>query len=91
MQEPFTSVINSVLSVGHGLPIPKQFKGELSKTRLFTYDHFLMIESDPRIVQRSRMVNYTMKGYFKDNVLNGQGSRALQLGLLEILSWDQLL
>ena len=52
MQEPFTSVINSVLSVGHGLPIPKQFKGELSKTRLFTYDHFLMIESDPRIEKR---------------------------------------
>ena len=43
---------NSILSMGKGLPIPKQIEAELSKTRLFTYDHFLMVESDPSIEKR---------------------------------------
>jgi len=49
MQEPFTKMVNTLLTVGQGLPVPKQFAGELSKTRLFSYDHFLMIETDPKV------------------------------------------
>ena len=43
------SMANHVLGQGKGLPVPKQVEQDLSMTRLFTYDHFLMIESDPRI------------------------------------------
>ncbi len=36
----------------NGIPVPKQIEQELSQTRLFTYDRFLMIESDPKIEKR---------------------------------------
>ena len=49
LKEPAIKMTNSFLGMGKGLPIPKQIEAELSKTRLFTYDHFLMVESDPSI------------------------------------------
>lgn len=52
LKEPAIKMTNSFLGMGRGLPIPKQIEAELSKTRLFTYDHFLMVESDPSIEKR---------------------------------------
>lgn len=49
---PLTKLINGYLSTGYGIPIPHHISQELSKTRVFTYDHFLMIESDPQIESR---------------------------------------
>ena len=45
-------MFNTLLGTGRGLPIPKSVGAELSKTRMFTYDNFLMIESDPKIEKR---------------------------------------
>jgi len=47
LSKPLTKLINGFLSTGYGLPIPHHISQELSKTRVFNYDHFLMIESDP--------------------------------------------
>lgn len=52
LKGPAIKMTNSFLGMGRGLPIPKQIEAELSKTRLFTYDHFLMVESDPSIEKR---------------------------------------
>lgn len=52
LKGPAIDMANKLLGIGKGLPIPKEIEAELSKTRLFTYDHFLMIESDPRIERR---------------------------------------
>jgi len=49
---PFQSLVNQRIADGFGLPVPKPFNSELSKTRLFTYDKFLLIESDPQISNR---------------------------------------
>jgi len=47
LAKPLMKLINGFLSTGFGLPIPHHISQELSKTRVFNYDHFLMIESDP--------------------------------------------
>jgi len=52
LSKPLTKLINGFLSTGYGLPIPHHISQELSKTRVFNYDHFLMIESDPQIENR---------------------------------------
>jgi hypothetical protein len=52
LAKPLTKLINGFLSTGYGLPIPHHISQELSKTRVFNYDHFLMIESDPQIENR---------------------------------------
>lgn len=49
---PLQTLVNTVLSSGQGLPIPGSLKNELSHTRMFSYDHFLMVESDPQIQDR---------------------------------------
>ena len=55
LKEPAIKFTNTFLGIGKGLSLPKQIESELSKTRLFTYDHFLMIESDPSIEKRVTM------------------------------------
>ena len=52
LRGPGVNMFNTILGTGRGLPIPKSIGAELSKTRMFTYDSFLMIESDPRIEKR---------------------------------------
>jgi hypothetical protein len=52
LAKPLTKLINGFLSTGYGLPIPGPIAGELTMTRVFNYDHFLMIESDPQIENR---------------------------------------
>lgn len=49
LSQPAVKMFNTLLSIGRGLPIPSEIETELAQTRMFTYDHFLMIESDPRI------------------------------------------
>jgi len=52
LSKPLTKLINGYLSTGYGLPIPHHISQDLSKTRVFNYDHFLMVESDPKIESR---------------------------------------
>ena len=48
------SVLNSILATGRGLPVPKHVEQEFGHTRLFTYDEFLMVETDPHIEKTIR-------------------------------------
>ena len=52
LEQPLIDVVNTLLATGRGLPIPKRINSVVSKTRLFTYDHFLMVETDPRIEKK---------------------------------------
>ena len=52
LSQPAIRMFNTLLGIGRGLPIPSEIETELAQTRMFTYDHFLMIESDPRFEQR---------------------------------------
>lgn len=65
LKDPAIRMVNSFLGIGKGLPIPKQIESELSRTRLFTYDHFLMVESDPsiekRVTEKLHMITDTLQ------------------------------
>ena len=52
LSEPLETIMNSQLAGGWGLPIPRHISQEISKTRVFNYDHFIMVESDPQIEAR---------------------------------------
>ena len=54
LADPFAQLVNAELGTGYRLPIPSKQKQELSQTKLFTYDHFIMVESDPQITTRVR-------------------------------------
>ena len=49
---PLMTIANSQLSSGVALPVPPVLKEELSRSRLFVYDHFVMLEADPQIADR---------------------------------------
>ena len=49
---PFSTLINTQLIQGFQLPLPRGIRDDLSKTRLFTYDRFILIESDPQVQKR---------------------------------------
>ena len=47
--EPFMRLANEKLTEGYGLPLPGNMTRSFEKTRMFIYDGFLMIESDPQL------------------------------------------
>lgn len=47
--EPFMRLANEKLYEGYGLPMPGTMKKSFTKTRMFNYDGFLLIESDPQM------------------------------------------
>ena len=47
--EPFMRMANEKLTEGYGLPVPGTLSKTFKKTRMFVYDGFLMIESDPQL------------------------------------------
>ena len=49
---PFTTLINSQLVQGYQLPLPRTLQQDLSQTRMYTYDSFIMIESNPQVQQK---------------------------------------
>ena len=51
---PFAQLVNHELASGYRLPVPAKQSQELSQTKLFTYDHFIMVESDPQFTTRVR-------------------------------------
>lgn len=40
---------NTQLAAGYGLTVSRPLMNKLSRTRLFNYDGFLMIEADPQL------------------------------------------
>ena len=67
---PFAQVVNYELASGYRLPIPARQSRELSQTRLFTYDHFLMVESDPQITTRVRAKALKMTNHIEQKINN---------------------
>ena len=58
VMSPIQTVINQKISESFGIPVPKPFKNEFAKSRLYTYERFLLIESDPDVMTRvSTQVN----------------------------------
>lgn len=49
LKDPGVKVVNQMIENGFGFSVPKQFEGSFAQTRVFTYNHFIMIETDPRI------------------------------------------
>ena len=47
-------MVNQELATGFKLPIPGKYTKELSNSRLFVYDHFILIESTPNITPKVR-------------------------------------
>jgi hypothetical protein len=52
LANPFKVLINTQLIQGYQLPLPRGLQQDLSLTRMYTYDHFILIESDPQIQQK---------------------------------------
>jgi len=62
MSEPFSTVANLAMSTGYGIKIQKPYNTEFSETKLFNYDHFLMIEANPHLQQRvSKHMDFVTK------------------------------
>lgn len=47
LADPLKMLINTQLIQGYQLALPRGIQQDLSQTRLYTYDKFILIESDP--------------------------------------------
>lgn len=77
--EPFVSLVNSQIVNSFGVPMPQQLTSTLSKTRLFTYNKFILVESDPQLEMKLKATISSLADQFNFDQMSKSNSASMEI------------